>query len=115
MPFELVAKSSSERIYRTELKRFVCFWLWLFRLLPMSIWKIIGYGLKKHQFRALRELWVNDVWQSAEHIDLDAAVDKDEGHDEDEREYEDEDEDEIQADDDDSDEKEGGDDENTTR
>ncbi|KAH7231216.1 uncharacterized protein BKA55DRAFT_696108 [Fusarium redolens] len=87
MPFELVAKSSSEKIYRTELKRFVCFWLRLFRLLPTIIQKIIGHGLKKHQFRALRELWVNDIWQSAEHIDSDPAVDKDEGHDEDEGEY----------------------------
>ncbi|KAF9774497.1 hypothetical protein IL306_007491 [Fusarium sp. DS 682] len=95
MPFELVAKSSSEKNYRKELKRFVCFWLQLFRLLPTTIQKITEHGLKKNQFRALRELWVNDIWQSAEHIDSDPAVDKDEGHDEDEGEYEDEDEDEI--------------------
>jgi hypothetical protein len=111
MPFELVTKSSSEKIYRKELKRFICFWLRLFRLLPTTIQKITGHGLKKHQFRALRELWVSDIWKSAEHIDSDAAVDKDEGHDEDEGEYEDEDEDEIQDDDDDIDEDEGGDDE----
>ncbi|EXK77750.1 hypothetical protein FOQG_17549 [Fusarium oxysporum f. sp. raphani 54005] len=53
----------------------------------------------------------DDIWQSAEDIDLDPAVDKDKGHDGDEGEYEDEDEDEIQDDDDDSDGDEGEDDE----
>ncbi|RKK61043.1 hypothetical protein BFJ69_g17165 [Fusarium oxysporum] len=94
MPFELVAKSSSEKIYRKELKRFVCFWLRLFRLLPTTFQKVTGHGLKKHQFRVLRELWVDDIWKSAEYSDDVDPADKDGGHDGDEVEYEDQDHDE---------------------
>ncbi|EGU86423.1 hypothetical protein FOXB_03059 [Fusarium oxysporum f. sp. conglutinans Fo5176] len=111
VPFELVTKSSSERIYQKELKRFICFWLRLFRLMPTTIQKVIGHRLKKHQFRALWELWVDNIWKSAEHIDIDLAVDKDKGHDGDEGEYKDEDKDEIQDDNDGSDEDEDEDDE----
>ncbi|KAG7412160.1 hypothetical protein Forpe1208_v009610 [Fusarium oxysporum f. sp. rapae] len=102
MPFELVAKPSSEKVYQKELKRFICFWLRLFRLLPMTFQKVTGHGLKKHQFRVLRELWVDDIWKSGEHVDVDPAADKDGGYDGDEGAYEDqddEDEDEIQDDD----------------
>uniref|UniRef100_A0A0C4DIR1 Uncharacterized protein n=1 Tax=Fusarium oxysporum (strain Fo5176) TaxID=660025 RepID=A0A0C4DIR1_FUSOF len=118
MPFELVAKSSSEKVYRKELKRFVCFWLRLFRLLPTTFQKVTGHKLKKHQFRVLRELWVDDIWKSGEHVDVDPAADRDGGYDGDEGEYEyqdnDEDEDEIQDDDegeDDEDDDGGEDDE----
>ncbi|KAI7771118.1 hypothetical protein LZL87_013445 [Fusarium oxysporum] len=102
MPFELVTKPSSEKVYRKELKRFVCFWLRLFRLLPTTFQKVTGHRLKKHQFRVLRELWVDDIWKSGEHVDVDPAADKDGGYDGDEGAYEDqddEDEDEIQDDD----------------
>ncbi|SCO54460.1 uncharacterized protein FFNC_15524 [Fusarium fujikuroi] len=93
MPFELVARPSSEKVYRKELKRFVCFWLRLFRLLPSTYQKVIGHRLKKHQFKALRELWLDDIWKSAEHVDVNPAANKDGGHDGDEGEYEDEDDD----------------------
>ncbi|EWZ28915.1 hypothetical protein FOZG_17470 [Fusarium oxysporum Fo47] len=99
MPFESVARPPSEKVYRKELKRFVCFWLRLFRLLPTTFQKVTGHRLKKHQFRILRELWVDEIWKSVEHVDLDPAVDEDEGHDGDEEEYEDESEGEIQDDD----------------
>ncbi|KAF5704802.1 hypothetical protein FMUND_12351 [Fusarium mundagurra] len=52
-PFELVAKPSSEKVYRKELKRFICFWLRLSRLLPTTMRAITGRGLNRHQFRAL--------------------------------------------------------------
>ncbi|KAI7759640.1 hypothetical protein LZL87_014226 [Fusarium oxysporum] len=31
---------------------------------------IIGQGLNKYQFRALRELWVDGIWQSEEPADI---------------------------------------------
>ncbi|KAF9765795.1 hypothetical protein IL306_001854, partial [Fusarium sp. DS 682] len=119
MPFELVAKSSSEKVYRKELKRFVCFWLRLFRLLPTTFQKVTGHKLKKHQFRVLRELWVDDIWKSGEHVDVDPAADKDGGYDGDEGEYEyqdnDEDEDEIQDDDEGEDDEDDDGDEDDER
>ncbi|RKK78283.1 hypothetical protein BFJ68_g17903, partial [Fusarium oxysporum] len=115
MPFELVARPSSDKVYRKELKRFVCFWLRLFRLLPTTFQKVTGHRLKKHQFRVLRELWLDDIWKSAEHGDVDPAANKDRGHDGDEGEYEDqdndEDEDEFPDDDEIQDDDEGEDDE----
>jgi hypothetical protein len=110
-PFDLVAKSSSEKIYRKELKRFVCFWVRLFRLLPTILQKVTGHRLKRHQFQALRELWRDDVWHSTEHINLCPAVDQDDGDDGDEEECKHEDGDEIQDDDYDSDGDEVEDDE----
>ncbi|KAM6513637.1 hypothetical protein FALCPG4_016020 [Fusarium falciforme] len=94
-PFELVTKSSSEKVYRKELKRFVCFWLRLFRLLPVVTREVTGRGLNKHQFRALRELWVDDIWRSEGPVDADTGDSKDEGQngEEDEDKSEDEDED----------------------
>ncbi|SPJ74764.1 uncharacterized protein FTOL_04495 [Fusarium torulosum] len=71
--------------------------------------KVTGHGLKKHQFRVLRELWVDDIWKSAEHGDVDPAADKDGGHDGDEGEYEDQDDDEDE--DEFPDDEEGEDDE----
>jgi hypothetical protein len=97
MPFELVARPSSEKVYRKELKRFVCFWLRLFRLLPTTFQKVTGHRLKKHQFRALRELWLDDIWKSAEHVDVDPAANKNGGH---EGEYEDEIQDDDEGEDD---------------
>lgn len=105
-PFELVTKPSSEKVYRKELKRFVCFWLRLFRLLPVVTREVIGRRLNKHQFRALRELWVDDIWRSEEPVDADIGDGKgeeqngeeDEDDSEDESEDEDEDEDEDDED-----------------
>jgi hypothetical protein len=102
MPFELVAKASSEKVYRKELKRFVCLWLRLFRLLPTTFQKVTGHRLKKHQFRVLRELWLDDIWKSAEYSDIDPTANKDRGHYGDKGEYKNKDEfpdnDEIQDD-----------------
>ncbi|KAH7186847.1 hypothetical protein DER44DRAFT_754195 [Fusarium oxysporum] len=78
-PFELVAKPSSEKVYRKELKRFICFWLRLSRLLPTTMRAITGRGLNRHQFRALRELWVDGVWQSEEPADMDRTDNQDGG------------------------------------
>ncbi|KAM6505403.1 hypothetical protein FSOLCH5_014622 [Fusarium solani] len=110
-PFELVTKSSSEKVYRKELKRFVCFWLRLFRLLPVVTREVTGRGLNKHQFRALRELWVDDIWRSEGPVDADTADSKDEGQngedDEDEDDSEDEDEDGDNEDEDNDEDEEG--------
>ncbi|EXK26016.1 hypothetical protein FOMG_17377 [Fusarium oxysporum f. sp. melonis 26406] len=100
-PFELVTKSSSEKVYRKELKRFVCFWLRLFRLLPVVTREVTGRGLNKHQFRALRELWVDDIWRSEGPVDADTGDSKDEGQNGEEDEDEDEDEDESEDEDED--------------
>ncbi|KNB04657.1 hypothetical protein FOXG_06708 [Fusarium oxysporum f. sp. lycopersici 4287] len=78
-PFELVAKPSSEKVYRKELKRFICFWLRLSRLLPTTMRAITGRGLNRHQFRALRELWVDGVRQSEEPADMDRTDNQDGG------------------------------------
>ncbi|SPJ82463.1 uncharacterized protein FTOL_09868 [Fusarium torulosum] len=78
-PFELVAKPSSEKVYRKELKRFICFWLRLSRLLPTTMRAITGRGLNRHQFRALRELWVDDIWQSEEPADMGRTDNQDGG------------------------------------
>ncbi|KAJ4152226.1 hypothetical protein NW765_017735 [Fusarium oxysporum] len=40
----------------TVRKTDVCFWVRLFRLLPTILQKVTGHRLKKHQFKALREL-----------------------------------------------------------
>ncbi|KAH7142235.1 hypothetical protein DER46DRAFT_673704 [Fusarium sp. MPI-SDFR-AT-0072] len=78
-PFELVAKPSSEKVYRKELKRFICFWLRLSRILPTTMRAITGRGLNRHQFRALRELWVDGIWQSEEPADMDRTDNQDGG------------------------------------
>lgn len=78
-PFELVAKPSSEKVYRKELKRFICFWLRLSRILPTTMRAITGRGLNRHQFRALRELWVDGIWQSEEPADMDRTYNQDGG------------------------------------
>ncbi|KAM0361930.1 hypothetical protein ACHAPK_011646, partial [Fusarium culmorum] len=75
-PFELVAKSSSEKLYRKELKRFICFWLRLSRLLPTTMRTITGRRLSKHQFRALRELWMDGIWNSEGPPDIDRVNDQ---------------------------------------
>ncbi|KAH7243761.1 hypothetical protein B0J15DRAFT_428922, partial [Fusarium solani] len=110
-PFELVTKSSSEKVYRKELKRFVCFWLRLFRLLPVVTREVTGRGLNKHQFRALRELWVDDIWRSEGPVDADTGDSKDEGQDGEEDEDEDEDESEDEDEDEDGDNEDEGNDE----
>ncbi|KAK7583216.1 hypothetical protein V3481_012509 [Fusarium oxysporum f. sp. vasinfectum] len=40
---------------------------------------ITGRGLNRHQFRALRELWVDGVWQSEEPADMDRTDNQDGG------------------------------------
>ncbi|WJG35730.1 uncharacterized protein FOBCDRAFT_140668 [Fusarium oxysporum Fo47] len=100
-PFELVAKPSSEKLYRNELKRFICFWLRLSRLLPTTLRAITGRGLNKHQFRALRELWVDGIWQSEEPADMDRTEDQDGGQSMNDHESGDDEGEEKESDDDD--------------
>lgn len=58
-PFELVTQSSSERLYRNEFKRCICFWLRL-RQLPTSIARAItGRPLSRLQRAMLNELWLD--------------------------------------------------------
>ncbi|EGU72814.1 hypothetical protein FOXB_16676 [Fusarium oxysporum f. sp. conglutinans Fo5176] len=48
-PFELVSQSTSERLYRGEFKRCICFWLRVWRL-PMAISRsIVGRTLSRPQ------------------------------------------------------------------
>ncbi|KAH7191033.1 hypothetical protein BKA60DRAFT_613064 [Fusarium oxysporum] len=89
-PFELVAKPYSEKVYRKELKRFICFWLRLSRILPTTMRAITGRGLNRHQFRALCELWVDGIWQSEEPADMDRTDNQDGGRENDNDDYGDE-------------------------
>ncbi|KAL2211172.1 hypothetical protein CC79DRAFT_1347852 [Sarocladium strictum] len=62
LPFELVAHATSERRYRSELKRFICLWLRL-SLLPHSLLKAVaGRPLYSAQREALNTLWLHPVW-----------------------------------------------------
>ncbi|KAI3567768.1 hypothetical protein IWW34DRAFT_825181 [Fusarium oxysporum f. sp. albedinis] len=103
-PFELVAKSSSEKLYRKELKRFICFWLRLSRLLPITMQAISGRAMNKHQFRAHKELWVDGIWQSEGPADMDRTDNQDggqsmNGDDEGEEEENDDDDEEDEGED----------------
>ncbi|KAG7408747.1 hypothetical protein Forpe1208_v012128 [Fusarium oxysporum f. sp. rapae] len=61
-PFELVSPSS-ERLYRREFKRCICFWLRLWRL-PISIARgVSGRSISKLQRRMLGELWLDPCWE----------------------------------------------------
>ncbi|KAI8406177.1 hypothetical protein FOFC_13646 [Fusarium oxysporum] len=108
-PFELVAKPSSEKVYRKELKRFICFWLRLSRILPTTMRAITGRGLNRHQFRALRELWVDGIWQSEEPADMDRTDNQDGGQSMNDHESGDDGGEEEESDDDDDEEDEGED------
>ncbi|KAG4279075.1 hypothetical protein FPRO04_13760 [Fusarium proliferatum] len=112
-PFELVAKSSSEKLYRKELKRFICFWLRLSRLLPMTMRAISGRAMNKHHFGALRELWVDGIWQSEGPADMDRTDNQDGGQsmNGDESGDDEGEEEENDDDDDDDDEEDEGEDE----
>ncbi|KAH7173080.1 hypothetical protein DER46DRAFT_679212 [Fusarium sp. MPI-SDFR-AT-0072] len=61
-PFELVSKSSSERVYRKELKRCLCFWLRLLQFLPGTVKVILGQSLRRSQRQELTRLWEDPAW-----------------------------------------------------
>ncbi|KAH6974883.1 hypothetical protein EDB80DRAFT_595002, partial [Ilyonectria destructans] len=63
-PFELVAKKSSECLYRKELKRCLCFWLRLLQLSPSIAREILGRGLSGSQRRVLMQLWSDCIWEA---------------------------------------------------
>lgn len=65
-PFELVSRPSSERIYRNEFKRCICFWLRLWRL-PRSVARsITGRAFSSLQHSMLKELWLDPCWTRSE-------------------------------------------------
>ncbi|KAF4981747.1 hypothetical protein FDECE_17640 [Fusarium decemcellulare] len=98
-PFELVSRLSSEKLYRKELKRFICFWLRLSRILPATAKTIMGRRLGRRQLKALLDLWEDDIWGAEDaDDDITSVIDgydeyEDEVDDDEECEYEDEDED----------------------
>lgn len=65
-PFELVTRPSSERAYRNEYKRCLCFWLRLWRH-PRATTKLITRrGFSRPQAMALTRLWDDQVWETEE-------------------------------------------------
>lgn len=94
-PFELVSKSSSERVYRKELKRCLCFWLRLLQFPPGTVKAILGQSLRRSQRQELMRLWEDPTWSvdqdtlsTDESIPFDEPV-SDESSDEDQDEDED--------------------------
>lgn len=63
-PFELVTTARTEKIYRAEMKRFLCFWLRLSRLPRGNVVTIAGRALGEQQALALNEIWSDDIWES---------------------------------------------------
>lgn len=61
-PFELVARSHSEKQYRRLLKRCICFWIRFWRLPRQDTKRLTGRGLYPAQSRAIRELWCDPAW-----------------------------------------------------
>ncbi|CAM1507685.1 Fc.00g073260.m01.CDS01 [Cosmosporella sp. VM-42] len=103
-PFELVSSAASEQLYRKEMKRCLCFWLRLWRLPSPTIKKIIGRGLAKTQCQALKQLWLDPVWEAESLINLNSihqGYSEENGYNDSEEEWEEE---ESDADDDDDDE-----------
>ncbi|KAM6513664.1 hypothetical protein FALCPG4_016042 [Fusarium falciforme] len=71
-PFELVSQSNSERTYRSEFKRCVCFWLRVWRL-PRAISRAVtGRTFSTHQRRMLEELWLDTCWTPCDNEDENA-------------------------------------------
>ncbi|KAJ3455480.1 hypothetical protein MRS44_016962 [Fusarium solani] len=71
-PFELVSQSNSERTYRNEFKRCICFWLRIWRL-PRAISRAItGRTFSTHQRRMLEELWLDSCWTPCDNEDENA-------------------------------------------
>ncbi|KAH7119368.1 hypothetical protein B0J13DRAFT_403719, partial [Dactylonectria estremocensis] len=103
-PFELVSRRSSERTYRAELKRFLCFWLRVFQLSPSAAKAVLGRRPSRPQRQVLSQLWSDPIWE----VEGSRRPDNYEGggEDEDEGENSEEGEDEDADDDDDDDEDE---------
>ncbi|KAG4279116.1 hypothetical protein FPRO04_13725 [Fusarium proliferatum] len=100
-PFELVSKSSSERVYRKELKRCLCFWLRLLQFPPRTIKAILGQSLRRSQHQELARLWDDHAWSVDQgRLLTDAPIPCDESV-SDESSDEDQDEDEGQGSEDD--------------
>ncbi|KAI8710743.1 hypothetical protein NCS52_01534000 [Fusarium sp. LHS14.1] len=71
-PFELVSQSNSERTYRNEFKRCICFWLRVWRL-PRAISRAVtGRIFTTHQRRMLEELWLDSCWTPCDSEDENA-------------------------------------------
>lgn len=62
-PFELVSRRSSERTYRAELKRFLCFWLRVFLLPPSTAKAVLGRRPSRPQRQVLSQLWSDPIWE----------------------------------------------------
>ncbi|KAH7124247.1 hypothetical protein EDB81DRAFT_664950 [Dactylonectria macrodidyma] len=63
LPFELVSRRSSERTYRAELKRFLCFWLRVFQLSPSTAEAVMGRRMYRPQRQVLSQLWSDPIWE----------------------------------------------------
>ncbi|RGP61048.1 hypothetical protein FLONG3_10653 [Fusarium longipes] len=64
LPFELVTTARTEKLYRGEMKRFLCFWLRLSRLSRGNVAAITGRVISKRQALSLEEIWSDDIWGS---------------------------------------------------
>ncbi|KAI8710965.1 hypothetical protein NCS52_01509900 [Fusarium sp. LHS14.1] len=71
-PFKLVSQSNSERTYRNEFKRCICFWLRVWRL-PRAISRsVTGRIFTTHQRKMLEELWLDSCWTPCDNDDENA-------------------------------------------
>ena len=72
-PFELVSSARSDKLYRSELKQYLCFYLRLSRL-PSSTTRAI-FGLRtlaETQLESLHALWHDRVWDELGGVSLEA-------------------------------------------
>ncbi|KAH6972614.1 hypothetical protein EDB80DRAFT_628014 [Ilyonectria destructans] len=105
VPFELVTRTSSEKVYRKEYKRYVCFWLRLWRLPYTTAKSITRRGFSQDQAAALSKLWEDPLWE-AEHIYVDHNEEEDEDSDTDDDDTDDSEDDDTEDDDTDDEETE---------
>lgn len=97
-PFELVSRPESERKYRRLIKRFLCFWLRLWRLPRQTSNALACRTPSKAQRHMLQSIWCDPVWDSCLEALEAAATEKSEGEDDEEGlEYDNDDDDDDDA------------------
>ncbi|KAF9771732.1 hypothetical protein IL306_010618 [Fusarium sp. DS 682] len=97
-PFELVMRSASEKQYRKEFQRCLCFWLRVLQLPNSVVPYVIGRGLSVPQREMLEQLWSDPVWEDQPPTSLVHMVVHDEDEIEEEREEEEDSENEDGSD-----------------
>lgn len=70
LSFELLTTARSDKIYRMEMKRHLCFWLRLSRLPYPNMAIITGRTINKYQALALEEIWSDAIWGSKATIEI---------------------------------------------